>query len=122
MPRPRRHRELSPEVEHTLVEWIAKKVYDNKALNRTELLSCCIANFGTPITRRWADSFLSRHAAEPFERKVIPKKIKDLKCHTSSLRLQLKAYESMYMIRVQSLFLISRKLDSVNGRIGLKEK
>jgi hypothetical protein len=30
----RRHRELSPEVEHALTEWIAKKAYHTKAVNR----------------------------------------------------------------------------------------
>jgi hypothetical protein len=31
----RRHRELSPENEHALVEWIAKKVHNNTAVTRT---------------------------------------------------------------------------------------
>jgi hypothetical protein len=33
------HRELLPELDHTLAKWMAKKADDNKAINRTELLS-----------------------------------------------------------------------------------
>jgi hypothetical protein len=64
-----RHRELSPEIEHVLVASVAKKAYDNKAVNRTELLNYSITNFRTAITRGSVDSFMSRCAAEFFERK-----------------------------------------------------
>jgi hypothetical protein len=67
-----RHRELSPEGEHMLMEWIAKKAHDNTVVTRTELLSYCIATFGTAVTRGWVDSFLSRHVAELFETKSSP--------------------------------------------------
>jgi transposase len=67
-----RHRELSPEDEHALVEWIAKKAHDNTAITQTELLNYCIATFGTAVTKGWVDSFLSRHAGELFETKRSP--------------------------------------------------
>jgi hypothetical protein len=57
------HSELSPEVEYALVDWIAKKAYDNKAVNRTELLNYCITNSRTAITRGWVDSLMSGFAA-----------------------------------------------------------
>jgi transposase len=69
-----RHRGLSAEIGQALVEWITKKTYDHKAVNRTELLEICITNLGTAITRGWADSFLSRHADEIFETKSSPQK------------------------------------------------
>jgi hypothetical protein len=55
-----RHRELSPEDEHALVERIAKKVHNNTAVTRPELLNYYIATFGAAVTRGWVDSFLSR--------------------------------------------------------------
>jgi hypothetical protein len=67
-----RHRELSPEDGHALVEWIAKKAHNNTAVTRTELLNSCIATFATAVTKGWVDSFLSRHAAELFETKSSP--------------------------------------------------
>jgi hypothetical protein len=51
IPRRARHLELLPEVQHALVEWIAKKAYDNKAVSGTESLNYCIAKFGTAIPR-----------------------------------------------------------------------
>jgi hypothetical protein len=59
-----RHRKLSSEVEHALVEWIAKRAYDDKNINRTELLNYFTTNCGTAITRIWADSFMSCYAAD----------------------------------------------------------
>jgi hypothetical protein len=67
-----RHRELSPEDEHVLVKWIAKKAHNSTAVTRTELLNYCIAIFGTAVTKGWVDSFLSRSAAELFEAKSSP--------------------------------------------------
>jgi hypothetical protein len=67
-----RRRDHSPEDEHALVEWIAKKAHNTTAVTRTELLNYCIAVFGTAVTRGWVDSFLSRHAAELFETKSSP--------------------------------------------------
>jgi hypothetical protein len=37
-----RHRELSPEEEHALVKWIAKKAHNNTTVTRTESLNYCI--------------------------------------------------------------------------------
>jgi hypothetical protein len=51
------------------VEWITKKAHNNTAVTQTELLNYCIATFGAAVTRRWVDSFMSRHAAELFETK-----------------------------------------------------
>jgi hypothetical protein len=73
LPGRRRYRELSPEEDHALVEWIAKKAHNNTAVTRTELLNYCIATFGTAVTRGWVDSLLSRHTAEPFETKSSPR-------------------------------------------------
>jgi hypothetical protein len=67
-----RYRELSPEDEHALVEWIAKNAHHNAVVTRTESLNYCIATFGTAVTRAWVDSFLFRHAAELFETKSSP--------------------------------------------------
>jgi hypothetical protein len=67
-----RHRELLPEVGHSLVKWIAKKVYDNKAVNRTKLLNYGVTTVGTAITRGCVDSFMSRDAVELFETKSFP--------------------------------------------------
>jgi hypothetical protein len=53
--------------------WITKKAHNNTTVTRTELLNYCIATFGTAVTRGWVDSFLSRHAAEPFETKSSPR-------------------------------------------------
>jgi hypothetical protein len=86
------------------MEWIAMKAYDNKAVNRTELLHYWITKFGPTITRGWVDSFLSRDASELLKTKVPLKKIKDLNCHESSLKLQLNVYKSTYILPVQSLF------------------
>jgi IS30 family transposase len=46
-----RYRELSAEIDEAVVEWIAKKARDHKAVNWTELLDYCIQNLGTAITR-----------------------------------------------------------------------
>jgi transposase len=118
LPERGRHRELSPEDEHALVEWIAKKAHNNTAVTRTELLNYCIATFGTAVTRGWVNSFLSRPAAELFETKVPLKKIKDLKSLESSLKLRLKAYEPMYRMHVEILSLISTKLEFRMGGSG----
>jgi hypothetical protein len=64
------------------MQWITKKAYDNKAANRTELLTYYITNFGTAVIRGWVASFIFRDAAELFE-----KKIENLKCRESSLKL-----------------------------------
>jgi hypothetical protein len=50
-------------IEHAMMQWIAKKADDNKAVSRTELLTYYIANFGTAVTREWIDSFMFRYTA-----------------------------------------------------------
>jgi hypothetical protein len=66
------HRELCAHGEHELVEWLANKAANHRAVNRTELLHECTERFGKNITRGWCDSFLARHAHDLFETKSIP--------------------------------------------------
>jgi hypothetical protein len=73
-----RHRELSPDVERALVEWVAT-AYDNKAVNPTKSLNYRITIFGTAVSKRWRDSFMSRSQAELFETKSSPQKNQRLK-------------------------------------------
>jgi hypothetical protein len=102
-----RHRELSPEDEHALVECIAKKGHNNTAVTRTEFLNCCIATFG----ENGLIHFCSATPQNFLKRKVPLKTIKDLKSLESSFKSRLKAYEPMYRMPVQTLSLISTKLD-----------
>jgi hypothetical protein len=55
-----------------LVEWLANKVANHRAVNRRELLHECTERFGKNIPRGWVDSFITRHAHELFETKSIP--------------------------------------------------
>jgi hypothetical protein len=52
-----RHRQLSLQIEHAWVKWITTKIYDDKAVNRTELSNYCVTNLGTAITTGLIDSF-----------------------------------------------------------------
>jgi hypothetical protein len=121
-PRGGRYREFSFEIEHILVDWVVKKACDNKVVNRTKLWNPYVGNFRTAITRGWIDSLMSRYAAELLKRTVPLKKIKDLKCHESSRKLRLRAYEPMSIMSVQSLSVISIKLELVDRRTRLKAK
>jgi hypothetical protein len=67
-----RHRELSADCEQELVECLANKAANHRAVNRTELLHECTERFGKSITRGWVDSFITGHAHERFEIKSIP--------------------------------------------------
>jgi hypothetical protein len=62
------------EIEQALVECIAKKAHNHKAVNQTELLNDCTKNLDTAIIRGWVDSFLSRYADESFEMKSPPQR------------------------------------------------
>jgi hypothetical protein len=67
-----RHRELFADCEQELVEWLANKAANHRAVNRTELLHECTERSGKNIPRGWVDSFVIRHAHELFETKSIP--------------------------------------------------
>jgi transposase len=70
-----RHRELSADCKQELVEWLANKAANHRAVNRTELLHECTERVGKSITRGCVDSLITRHAHELLKPKVFRKKI-----------------------------------------------
>jgi hypothetical protein len=67
-----RHRELSADYGQELIEWLANKAANHRAVNRTELLHECTERFEKSSTPGWIDSFITRKAHEFFETKSIP--------------------------------------------------
>jgi hypothetical protein len=116
-----RHQEISPEDKHVLVEWIAKKAYNNTAGTWTELRNYCIATFGTAITRGWVDSFLSRHAAELFEMKNFAQENQRLEVPRVFLEAAIEGIRTHVQNNCVDLVFNLDKIGLVNGRMGLKK-
>jgi hypothetical protein len=55
-----------------VVHWIETKARNNATVNRTELPHHCCEHFGTAITQRRVDSFISRHSDHLCETRRIP--------------------------------------------------
>jgi UDP-2,3-diacylglucosamine pyrophosphatase LpxH len=89
-----RPRELSAECEQKLVEWLANKAANHRAVNRTELLHGYSERFGKSMTRTRIDSFITGHTHELFETKSIPQEYPRLKVPLVFLEAAIDAFRN----------------------------
>jgi hypothetical protein len=115
----RHHRELSADCEQELVQWLANKAANHRAVNRTKLSHEFTERFGKSMTRGWVNSFITRHAHKLFETKAPRKKIQGLKCLAFSLKRQSMDSETLFTIRALNSCLAETKLVLANGKIAV---
>jgi hypothetical protein len=91
-PKPRgRHRAISAEAETDILNWIRKSWEKSSPVTRTDIRHYCEAQFATPVTCGWVDSFISRNATEIIEAQSQPQEEPRLQVPRTFLEETLRA-------------------------------
>jgi hypothetical protein len=114
-----RHRKLSADYEHELVEWLANKAANHRTVNQTDLLHECTERFGKIITRGWVDSFIPRHAPELFETNSIPQENPRLEVPRVFLEAAIDGFrDHVHNVCTELVFNLD-KIGVTNGKIAV---